>query len=141
MGKYASNSRQQQGPPRNRSIHPVVRGVGCLLMVIIPIFSYAAAVALVNVAVARGVQIPPNWLGVIQIPPALEALTGLRGLWGFLRTQPNLIANLIFAVLLTVLIGSLLSVVYGYIYSMVGPSQYGPQDVPPPRVKTKKYTR
>jgi hypothetical protein len=46
-----------------------------------------------------------------------------------------------FAVAATMIIGGFMAVVTGYISAMFGPSKYGPTDVPPPRVKTKKYTR
>lgn len=140
MGKYSSSARRAEGPPRNRGVHPVMRGIGCLLMVIVPILSYGVAVLLVNYVAARW-PMPQEWLGIPKIHPVLLSLRGLDPLWGFLQRQPNLVANLLFAFFIMILVGGVLSVVYGYIFSMFGPSRYGPQDVPPPRVKTKKYSR
>jgi hypothetical protein len=34
-----------------------------------------------------------------------------------------------------------MSVIYGYIYTIFGPPRYGPTDAPPPRVKAKPYKR
>lgn len=138
MGKYSSNSRRQAAPERGR-IPPLVRGIGCLMFVLVPLLSYGIAVVLVN-GPARNWGIPQTWLGTPDIP-AFMSSPALSLIGGFLRNQVNLKANLVFAAAVTLVIGGLMSIIYGYIYAMFGPSRYGPTDVPPPRVKTKKYTR
>ena len=140
MGKYRSNSRNQAGPPRNQ-IPALVRGIGCLTMVIIPILSYGIAVYWIQEGLPGSALIPPNLLGPPNIPPIFFSSPVLARIAGFLQAQNNLSANLIFAVAFAMIIGGVMAVVYGYVYSMFGPSKYGPTDVPPPRVKTKKYTR
>ncbi len=141
MGKYSSNVARPPSKPRNRGVHPVMRGIGCVMMVIVPFISYGSAVLLVNYAARAGWPIPVTWYGPPQIHPLLLRLSGLTPVWNFLRSQNNLTANLVFAFVIAVVIFGLMSVIYGYIYAMFGPSQYGPNDVPPPRVKTRKYTR
>lgn len=140
MGKYTS-VRKVAPPPRNREVHPLMRGIGCIMMVIVPILAYGSAVLLVNYGTARGWPIPPNWLGTPTFHPLLWRLQGLTTILGFLQAQTNLIANLVFAIAITVLIGGIMSMFYGYIYKIFGPPQYGPTDAPPERIKVKKYTR
>lgn len=140
MGKYTTY-RTKPPPPRNREVHPVMRGIGCLMIVLVPILSYGAAVLLVNYGAARGWPIPPDWYGRPTIYPLLLQLQGLQPIWNFLQAQNNLIANLVFAVVITVVIGGIMSVIYGYIYSIFGPPLYGPQDEPPIRTKVKRYKR
>lgn len=140
MGKYSSNSRRQSAPSRNQ-IPPVVRGIGCLMMVIIPLLSYGIADYLITKGPARSWPIPPDLLGRPNIPDFFLQSQYLGGIARFLQSQNNLSANLIFALAIAFIIGGFMSIVYGYVYAMFGPSKYGPQDVPPPRVKTKKYTR
>ena len=140
MGKYTS-VRKVAPPPRNREVHPLMRGIGCIMMIIVPILAYGSAVLLVNYGASRGWPIPPSWLGVPTFPPLLLRLQGLNTVITFLQLQNNLIANLVFAVAITVLIGGVMSIIYGYIYKLFGPPQYGPTDAPPERIKVKKYTR
>ena len=140
MGKYTS-VRKQAPPPRNRDVHPLMRGIGCIMMVIVPILAYGSAVLLVNYGTSRGWPIPPTWLGTPTFHPLLWRLQGLTTVLGFLQAQTNLIANLVFAIAITVLIGGIMSIIYGYIYKIFGPPQYGPTDAPPERIKVKKYTR
>jgi hypothetical protein len=118
-----------------------MRGIGCILIAIVPLLSYGVAVLLVNYGVQHGWPIPPNWLGRPTIPPLLLKLQGLQTVFAFIVQQTNLIANIIFAVALAVFIFGVLSILYGFLYRLVGPPQYGPTDAPPIRVKVKRYKR
>ncbi|HSL29638.1 MAG TPA: hypothetical protein VK900_10595 [Anaerolineales bacterium] len=140
MGKYSSYSRPKP-KPRKVGVHPVMRGIGCIMMVVVPILAYGLAVLLVNYAAARGWPIPPDWFGTPTFPQLLWNLQGLRPILQFLSAQNNLVANLVFAFVLTVLIGGIMAMIYGYIYSLFGPPRYGPQDAPPIRIKVKRYKR
>ena len=141
MGKYTTHSRQAPKPPRN-TVHPVMRGIGCIMMIVVPILSYGIALLLIDYGIRQGWPIPPSWLQPITIHPLLFRLRGLAPVWNFLLVQDNLIAIVVFTITIMVVIGGLMSIIYGYIYSMFGPPQYGPQDAPPIRgVKVKRYKR
>jgi hypothetical protein len=68
-------------------------------------------------------------------------LGGLRPVWDFIISQTNLIANLFFAVGIAIVIFGAMSIIYGIMFRMMGPPQYGPTDAPPIRVKVKRYKR
>jgi hypothetical protein len=140
MGKYTSYSRTPP-KPRNTGVHPLMRGIGCIMMVVVPILSWGLAILLVNYGSRHGWPIPPNWMGRIEIPPLLLSIENLRPVWNFLMAQPRLIAHVVFTAAIIVVIGGLMSVLYGYIYTIFGPPRYGPQDAPPIRVKVKRYKR
>ena len=141
MGKYSSYSRPKP-KPRNLGVHPVMRGIGCIMIIVVPILAYGAAVLLVNYGATRGWPIPPNWFGPPSIPPVLWNIQGLRTILGFIQAQTNLEANLIFAIAVTIVIGGIMSMIYGYVYTLFGPPQYGPQDEPPIKGrKIKPYKR
>jgi hypothetical protein len=140
MGKYTSYSRTPP-KPRNTGVHPLMRGIGCIMMVVVPILSWGLAILLVNYGSRSGWPIPPAWMGRVEIPPFLLGLENLRPVWNFLMVQPRLIAHLVFTAAIIVVIGGLMSVLYGYIYTIFGPPKYGPQDAPPIRIKVKRYRR
>ena len=140
MGKYTSYARQAP-KPRSRGVHPVMRGIGCIMMVVVPILAWGLAVWLVDYGVDRGWPIPPNWLGRISVYPWLLKVQGLVPVWNFLMGQDRLIAHVIFTIAIIVVIGGIMSMIYGYLYTIFGPPQYGPQDAPPIRVKVKRYKR
>jgi hypothetical protein len=137
MGKYSPKQQTQL----ERGVHPVMRGIGCILIVIVPILAYGIAVLLVNYGVSRGWPIPPGWLGRPTFHPLLWRLSGVAVVLDFLSRQTHLTANIIFAITTTVVIGGIMSVIYGYVYTLFGPSRYGPTDEPPPRIKVKRYKR
>jgi hypothetical protein len=141
MGKYTSYTRTKE-KPRNQGVHPVMRGIGCILMIIVPILAYGVSILLVNAGPSWGWPIPVEWYGPPSLPPVLWNVAGLQPILNFLQTQQNLEANLIFTVVITIVIGGIMSMIYGYIYKLFGPPQYGPQDEPPIRGrKIKPYKR
>ena len=140
MGKYTSQTRKKE-VPRSTGVNPVMRGIGCVMMVIVPVIAYVASYYLVNFGIQNGWPIPPDWLGTPKIHPWLWNLTGLTGFLFFLQAQTNLTANIVFTIAISVVIGGIMSVVFGYIYKLFGPSPYGPTDSPPIRVKVKRYKR
>jgi hypothetical protein len=141
MGKYTTHSRQAP-KPRSYGVHPLMRGIGCIMMIVVPILAYGLALFLVDYGIRRGWPIPPNWLQPITIHPLLFRLRGLEPVWNFLLVQDNLIAIVVFTIAIIVVIGGLMTIIFGYLYSLFGPPRYGPQDAPPIRgVKVKRYKR
>jgi hypothetical protein len=139
MGKYGSRMKKPSMPERN-TVNPYMRGIGCLLMIIVPAFAYAVGDLLAGQGFGYQV-IPREWYGHMPIPPVLANFTGLNKVAGFLAGINHLQATLAIAVVVIFIVGGILSMVFGWMYSLLAPSRYGPMDVPPPRVKTKKYKR
>ena len=50
-------------------------------------------------------------------------------------------AYVVTSILYMILLAGVMSVLYAFVYRLVGPPRYGPLDVPPPNVKLKKYKR
>jgi hypothetical protein len=140
MGKYTTYKRTPP-KPRNLGVHPVMRGIGCIMMIVVPILAYGTALLLVDYGIRQGWPIPPDWLQPIRIHPLLLRLEGLEPIWNFLLVQDNLIAVLVFTIAIMIVVGGIMSVLYGYMYTLFGPPRYGPQDAPPIRVKVKRYKR
>jgi hypothetical protein len=140
MGKYTSYTKTPP-KPSNVGVHPLMRGIGCIMMILVPLLAYGSALFLVDYGIRHGWPIPPNWLQPITIHPLLLRLRGLEPVWNFLLVQDNLIAIIVFTIAITVVIGGIMSVLYGYMYALFGPPRYGPQDAPPIRIKVKRYKR
>lgn len=141
MGKYSSFSHSQQ-KPRDRGVHPIMRGIGCIMIIVVPMLSYGIAVLLVNYGAGRGWPIPPEWFGPPTIHPLLLKVQGLQIPLAWLQGRINLEAYLAFTVVITIIIGVIITMFYGYIYTIFGPPKYGPHDAPPDRSrKIKPYKR
>ena len=140
MSKYKfANSKDT--PIKRHEVHPVMRGIGCVMMIIVPILAYIASDLLIGNGFGRQV-IPPAWYGRMEIPPLLIQLTGPVGdALRYIASIEHLAANLVLTLVIVVIVGGLMSVVYGYIYELAGPPKYGPTDEPPIRKKVKRYKR
>ncbi|MGA7193410.1 MAG: hypothetical protein WBW94_07230 [Anaerolineales bacterium] len=139
MGRYSGNNFRPRKPQVDRP-HPIWRGIGCVLMVIVPIFSFALAE--ITVQSSWGNQyIPYQLMGNPVMPTALWKVGLLSPILGFIQNQTSLYAVLIFLCLYILVIGAIVSVANAYLYKSFGPSRLGPQDAPQPKIKVKTYKR
>ncbi len=116
MGKFTRYSGVVQPKKRPWKIHPIWQGIGCLMMVLIPLISYAGAVLLVDANIKNGwVEIPPEFIGPPNYPLLYTQLgaTVLLSLFGFI----------------------IFVIIYSLVYRLIGPPTLGPMDAPPIRRK------
>ena len=117
MDKYSYRFQQQQKGPKRGEIHPVWRGIGCLLIVLIPAVAFSASRVIIEAAIEYG------WFTVPR-----DLMRGPSGL-PFAFTYGELLGTLI----LMLLGYGLVVVIYTLVFRMVGPPRYGPMDAPPPK--------
>ena len=139
MGRYRPTV--PEVPLSKREPRPIWRGIGCLLIIIIPVLSYAAAVQTMPFFFDRGL-VPsdllttpkvPSWMW-LNIPVVAQIIHFLIGRYAF----P---AYMLLTFLYLLAFGGFFSVIYAIMYRISGPSRYGPMDAPPPKIKVKKYKR
>ena len=125
MGKYDKFNPRASAAQRPWDIHPIWQGIGCLLMIMIPVMAYAGAVLLVQANVSQG------W---VPISAELSRPVNIPNVGSF----EYLFANLLVAAILAMLGFGLLVAIYSLVYRAVGPSRLGPLDADPIRRKTKR---
>ncbi len=140
MTKYTSAS-QRRAMPKPERPHPIWRGIGCVMILIVPIMSWVMALLTVQAAVDRNWPIPYQLMGNPVMPTALWNISGTAPILNFIQNQNNLYAVLALTFLYIVIFGAILSVAYALIYKFVGPSRLGPLDVAAPNVRVKRYKR
>jgi len=123
--KYTMYSRRPVIKKSPWKVHPVWRGIGCLMMIIIPVMSYAGAVLLVQENFKR------HW---VPVPAELIMTVTLPRIGSF----PYLYATLMTMLLLMFIGFGAMMIIYTIIYRFVGPSLLGPMDVPLERPPKKK---
>ena len=128
-------------PRRSNEPHPVWRGIGCLIMLIIPALSLGFSYVMLESALSLGVDLPPGLLGYPVMPPLLFKVPGLVGILGWIQSLNNLYAILVGTAVLTLLLGGLIALGYAVVYRIVGPSHYSELDAPPTGYKVRKYKR
>jgi len=139
MGKYTRNN--PQFTPTARIIDPVWRGIGCVLILVFPLISFACAQLLVNAALAHGWAIPNELLGYIKFPDWLVSNPILAVILVPIAGYNNLKAILVLAIVIFVILYSLYSTLYAVLYKTFGPPRYTATDAPPTGRKTKHYKR
>lgn len=112
MSKFYAQWRRPKRVERKWRIHPIWRGIGCFMVLLIPVMSYAAAHFLVLYNLEEGwFPIPREFTGPVA--------------------YPYLYAKLMVAAVVMVTLFGIFTLVYTMIYSMLGPPQYGPLDATP----------
>lgn len=138
MGKYHSGVKREE--PRYEGPPPIWRGIGCLLIVLVPLMSYAAAELTMPFMQERGL-IPQALLFTPKTPDWLRIAPVVAQTYQAVFARYGILAILALTLIFIVLIGGFMTMLYAYMYKLTAPSRYGPMDAPPPRVKIKKYKR
>jgi hypothetical protein len=133
---YVREANQNRNEP-----HPIWRGIGCFIMLLVPALSLGISFLLIEMALSAGVQLPPGLLGYPLMPNILFRVPGLVGILNWIQGLNNLYAILLVAFTVAILLTGLFALGYAFIYRLVGPSRYSGFDAPPPSIKVKKYKR
>ncbi len=131
MSKYAKYESRQAKPPRWK-VHPIWRGIGAILMVLVPVLSLVGAYMVVRANFEnQWVAVPADLMKSVNFDPLLKILPELSGV---VKTIGRVYyVDLALFVLFMVIGFGLVSMLYGLFYSAVGPSRYGPVDAAPVR--------
>ncbi len=141
MTKYDAYNRRRQARKPEKP-HPIWRGIGCLIIIIVPLISLAAAKVIIDYGLVQGWPIPYQLLGNPILPDSFYEIPLLILLLAPVTHWTNLYAYLSLSLLLIMIFGGILTFLYAFTYRFVGPPRWGPQDVPPPKgIKPKPYKR
>jgi hypothetical protein len=144
MTKYtiASQRRAVNAQPQ---VHPIWRGVGCIMFVVIPVVSFVLSIPTVDLIVNNNWPMPYQLMGQPVLPSFLMKSEALAPIVLLIGQQENLYAKLLITVVYVVVIGAAVSFAYAFVYRFVGPPRYGPLDARPEEVignrKIKRYKR
>lgn len=139
MSKYQSTRKKVK--EKSNQPHYAWRGIGCVMMILIPVISYAAGVETIKYALSNRMAVPYELLGYPRFPDLFYQSSGLMTILGPIARIQHFYAYLLTAVFYTIMFGAIISMAYAVLYRMTKPSPYGPLDAPPPKVKSKPYKR
>ncbi len=137
MGKY--NKFQAKGQVKTE-MHPVWRGIGCLLIVIIPVISFFIMLA-ISPAILKSGYVPYQLTGYIHFPDWMFRNQITTTIATFLGSLENVWANLLIFIVVLVVLAGVIWLIYSALYQVMGPPRYTEVDAPPSSYKAKKYTR
>lgn len=131
MGKYAKYG-YKQIKPRRWKVHPIWRGIGLVLVILVPILSYSGAYLLVRENFkSQWFPIPADLMRSVNFAPLLRIIPELSGVVASFGRVYYIDLAL---TLLFIIVGfGFLTILYGLLYRSMGPSRYGPVDAEPIR--------
>lgn len=138
MGRYKDTMKEVEF--KDEGPHPIWRGIGCGLIILVPILSFAAASVSIPFFLSRGL-VPQQLLFTPQVPDWLWYAPVLAQIIQSLFSQPAIFAILLLTVVYIIVLGGTFSLLYAFMYRVAAPPRYGPMDAPPPKVKITKYKR
>lgn len=123
MGRYDRYTKRDA--ETKKGLHPIWRGIGCIMLILMPMMAYAGAVELVKANYKNGwVLMPFELAQTVTIP--------------YIGSIQNLYAYIAVGLILLMVGFGVLTILYSIMYSTLGPPKYGPTDAPPPRRPKKR---
>ena len=137
MSKYTKY--QKPKVIEKKRIHPIWRGIGCILALILPVISYFLSIELINYGLVNDWPIPKELLGYVHIPGQIWVVNLPMNIIRPITGYPNLLAVILFTFVILILLTGLISLIYSLLYRVIGPPQLTPVDAPP--IKTRKVRK
>jgi hypothetical protein len=115
-------------------VHPVWRGIGCILLLLIPIMSWYLTALFLQTN--EKVVLPPELIRVVAIPTTHVGAVDkvIIQVNRFFNSTHFVFGQIFFTIIFSVIGFGILSFLYAIIYRVAGPPRYGPFDVPPNKV-------
>ncbi|MFZ2096164.1 MAG: hypothetical protein WAV05_05945 [Anaerolineales bacterium] len=128
---FSSQQYHKERQERPWKIHPIWRGIGCILFLLVPIMSWFGTTLFLqsNTRIAlpweltKVVAIP--YTHIYQIDKLIVQINQFFDATGFVFGQ------LFFTIIFSFIGFGIMAFAYAVLYKMAGPPRYGPFDVPP----------
>ena len=133
-------SKYQRKPEKKPEPNPIWRGIGCILIVVVPVISYALMVILTPVIVATNL-VPYALLGYVKFPDWVLKTPILSEVTFFIGGINDLGLKLIAFFVILLLPTAIFSLLYTMVSQVIGPPRYSDKDAPPSKYKAKEYKR
>jgi hypothetical protein len=137
MGKYNKFQYERKDKPQG---NPIWRGVGCIIMVALPLITYGLT-ALATPPLAATGLVPMSLLGRINFSAWVFQTRGLSEAASFIRGIDNLWLGVLVYFIILILLTGIASLVYVSVLQVIGPPRYSEKDAPPTGEKAKAYKR
>jgi hypothetical protein len=128
MGKYGSF--KQEAYKRPYEVHPIWRGIGCLMIILIPLVSIVGAIVLIDSGQKQGWPFPYELMGYPRLPQLVYKIPVISDIARPISSVNNLLAIAVISVVFMILGFAVISLVYSFAYKAMGPSRYTPLDAP-----------
>jgi hypothetical protein len=128
MGKYGSFKREVYKRPYD--VHPIWRGIGCFMMILIPLMAIVGSMVTIDEGTKAGWPIPQEFLGYPRLPALAYQLPVIDIIALTISSVNNLYGIIVISLVFMVLGFAIISMVYSFAFRVTGPPRYTPLDAP-----------
>jgi len=128
---YSTSKYDKGRKERPWTVHPIWRGIGCFMVILIPIMAWAGMNVVMQSALVT--KLPASFTQPVYFKLTDYDFVNAVVLWLNANLgERGFTFGMVIFFLGFMLVGSLLLVIlYGVLFRMMGPPKYGPQDSPP----------
>ena len=132
MSRYQGDL-QKRARIQRESLHPVWYGIGCLMTIITPIVSGAAARVMVDYGISQkwGYVLAMN--GSIQFPNIFYQIPVISTAASYITNMPFFEGLFVFFVIFLLVFSGVFALLNAFLFRTFGPPQYSRIDAPPIR--------
>jgi hypothetical protein len=137
MSKYV---KYRIKPKPKKELNPIWRGIGCILIVVVPLMAFGLMLLVSPALIATG-KVPYQLVGYVHFPLWAYRVMIVKNIALFIGSFKDLWLNIIIFWVMVLILTTVASLLYAWIYSLVGPARYTALDAPPPKHRGKNYKR
>lgn len=128
---FASRKYSKKVEDRPWKVHPVWRGIGCLLIILLPIMAWAGAVLFLQMNTI--LKLPPELYQKVLIPLSKQGTIDAASIAinRYLSSGGVTWGTIFFFFVFLFLGFGVLSIIYAFLYRLVGPPRYSQFDARP----------
>jgi hypothetical protein len=130
----------ETGKSEKKAMNPLWRGIGCILIVLVPLITLGLTAIVTPVLSATG-YVPHELMGHVIFPDWVFKVPILNAITAFIASINNLWLDLIIFIVILVILTGISSLIYVSVLQVIGPPRYGEKDAPPSKYKAKEYKR
>jgi hypothetical protein len=137
MSKYV---KYRIKPKPKKEMNPIWRGIGCILIVVVPLMAFGLMLLIVPALIATG-KVPYQLVGYVHFPLWAYRVMIIKNIAFFIGSLKDLWLNIIIFWIMVLILTTVASLLYAWVYTLVGPARYTALDAPPPKHRGKNYKR
>jgi hypothetical protein len=137
MGRYNKFQDDRKDKPQG---NPLWRGVGCIIMMGLPLITFGLTILAMPPLIATGL-VPLQLMGEVIFPVWVFKAPGISDIANFIGSINNLWLGLAVFFIILLLLSGISSLIYVSVLQVVGPPRYSEKDAPPSTHKAKAYKR
>jgi hypothetical protein len=133
---------QKSRAPKEKKIHPVWSGIGCLMAILTPIISWAASLVLLDYGKSQNWSFLNGFSSPIRFPDIMYQIPLISIVTNYISSISFFEVLVMFFIIFMLLFSGIFTFINAILYRLFGPPRFSAIDAPPPpRRNAKRYKR